>query len=120
MSRSDLYAVLDRYLAALEARDPARIAWGPGARASENNVLLAAGDGLWGTITGRGGYDLRFADETTGQVGFFGSVIETRDESPLALRLAVRDGGICEVETLVVRAADSGIPFPAPRYEVKP
>ncbi|HUE11393.1 MAG TPA: hypothetical protein VMQ54_10670 [Steroidobacteraceae bacterium] len=120
MPRVELYAVLDRYLAALEARDPARLAWHARAKTSENNVVLERGDGLWGTITGRGGYDLRFADETTGQVGFFGSVVETRDESPLTLRIAVREGVICEVETLVVRAADSGIRFPAPRYAEKP
>jgi hypothetical protein len=118
--RAQLYGFLDRYLAALDARDPQRIPWHTQARTSENNVELEAGDGLWGTITGRGSYDLRFADETTGQVGFFGSVIETRDESPLTLRIAVRDGAVSEVETLVVRAADSGIPFPPPRYEVKP
>jgi hypothetical protein len=91
MARVELYAVLDRYLAALEARDPARLAWHARAKTSENNVVLDPGDGLWGTITGRGGYDLRFADETTGQVGFFGSVVETRDESPLTLRIGVRD-----------------------------
>jgi hypothetical protein len=120
MSRGELYAVLDRYLAALEARDPARLDWAAGARTSENNVLLERGDGLWGTITGRGPYDLRFADETTGQVGFFGSVCETRDESPLTLRIAACRGAIREVETLVVRAADSGIAFPTPRYDPKP
>jgi hypothetical protein len=118
--RADLYAVLDRYLAALEAQNAGRLEWHARARTSENNVELAAGDGLWGTISGRGGYDLRFADEETGQVGFFGSVIETRDESPLTVRIAVRDGQIYEVETLVVRAADSGIRFPTPRYAIKP
>lgn len=119
-TREALYAVLDRYLAALRARDPAQAPWAAQVRNTENNVALEVGDGLWGTITGTGAYDLRFADPQTGQVGFFGSVRETHDESCFALRLGVQDGCIHEVETIVVRAADSGLKFPAPRFEHKP
>ncbi|WP_240339293.1 hypothetical protein [Novosphingobium sp. BW1] len=58
LDRAALYAVLDRYLSALDAHDPAQVAWaGDGARDvfhTENNVALVPGDGLWATITGRG------------------------------------------------------------------
>ena len=50
--RACLYKVLDRYLLALKAHDPAKAPFAPNARTSENNVMLAPGDGLWGTITG--------------------------------------------------------------------
>jgi len=69
MDRKDLYAALDRYLEALAARDPARLDWAQGARLSENNVMLAPGDGLWATIDALGEYQLRFADPVTRQVG---------------------------------------------------
>jgi hypothetical protein len=115
-ARAELYAALDAYLAALRAGDPRRVRWLRGARCSENNVLLAPGDGLWATLTGLGSYDLRCADVSRGQVVFFGSVIETHDESPFTLRLQLRGGAIAQAECLVVRAADSGIPFPKPAF----
>jgi hypothetical protein len=113
--------VLDTYLAALLARNPARVDWAQGARTSENNVMLTVGDGLWGTITGIGGYRLRFADPKTGQVGYFGTVTETHEESAFTLRLAVdHRGKLTEAETLVVRQSDSGIRFENQRFEDKP
>lgn len=119
-TRNELYTVLDSYLAALKARDPARVAWAATVRNSENNVELLIGDGLWGTITALGGYDLRFMDVQTGQVGYFGNVTETRDTSAFTLRLKVEGGRIAEVETLVVRDADAGIKFPNPSFQNKP
>ena len=121
MNRTELYGVLNAYLAALRARNPARVDWAEGARTSENNVMLAVGDGLWGTITGIGGYRLRFADPKTGQVGYFGTLTETHEESAFTLRLAVDDRGrLTEAETLVVRQSDSGIRFENQRFEDKP
>jgi hypothetical protein len=115
-----LYAALDRYLDALLARDPARIAWAPGALTTENNVALEPGDGLWATITGRGDYDLRFADVETGQVALFTTVEETRDTSGACIRLGLRGDAIAEVETIVVRQADEALVFPDPKFERKP
>lgn len=121
MDRTALYAALDSYLAALAARDAARLGWAPGARTSENNVMLEVGDGLWGTIDRRGSYDLRFADPATRQVGFFGTVHEHKDESAYTVRLAFDEAGrIAEAETIVVRQQDSGIKFLNPRYWDKP
>lgn len=119
-TRAQLYTMLDRYLAALAARDPGRCPWSKCVANTENNVAVPVGDGLWGTISALGHYDLRFADVEAGQVGFFGAVTETRDTSAFALRLRVESGGISEVETLVVRAADSGLKFPEPTFEAKP
>jgi hypothetical protein len=119
-TRASLYKVLDSYLAALKVRDPQRVKWAPHVRNTENNVALMVGDGLWGTITALGRYDLRFADTLTGEVGYFGTVTETTDTSAFTLRLKVVDGMVSEAETLVVRQADSGIKFENQTFEEKP
>lgn len=109
--RACLYGVLDAYLGALKARDPARAPFARRAVTSENNVVLEAGDGLWGTITGLGSYELRFADPQSGQVGYYGVVQETDTASPFVVRLKVRGGRITEAETLVARPQEAGVPF---------
>lgn len=121
MTRAELYAVLDRFLAALNARDPHALDWAPGAHHSENNVMLEIGDGVWGTIDRLGDYQLRFADVKIGQVGYFGTVIEPIEESAFTLRLGVNEAGqIAECEMLIVRQSDSGIKFENCRYWDKP
>jgi len=124
--RQCLYGLLDQYLAALVRKDPAALPWAKHAMTTENNVTLAIGDGLWGTITGLGDYKLKFADVEQGQVGFFGVVKETNDSSGVALRIKIQDKQIAEVETLVFRLADAaaigggGSPFANPKFEDKP
>jgi hypothetical protein len=97
------------------------VAWGSSPGCSENNVMLDPGDGLWGTIEGIGDYRLRFADPSTGHVGYFGTVLEALEESAFTVRLKVDAGGrIEESESIVVRQSDSGIKFENPRYWDKP
>jgi hypothetical protein len=121
MNRIALYSVLDRYLAALAAKNPARVEWAKSVHNSENNVMIDVGDGLWGTIESLGSYQLRFADVKTGQVGYFGTVHEHIEESAYTVRLKVdAQGRVSEVETVVVRQSDSGIKFENPRYWDKP
>jgi len=121
MDRKDLYAALDRYLEALAARDPARLDWAQGARLSENNVMLAPGDGLWATIDALGEYQLRFADPVTRQVGYFGTVIEPSEESAFCMRLGLDPAGeIAEVEMVVVRDSEYGMALPGKRFWSKP
>ncbi len=119
-TRAELYKALDSYLAALKARDPQKVKWAPHVRNTENNVAMMVGDGLWGTLTQLGSYDLRFADTLTGEVGYFGTVTETTDTSAFTLRLKVENGAVVEAETLVVRQADSGIKFEGQAFENKP
>lgn len=121
MDRAGLYAELDKFLAALNDGDHTRLAWAEGAFHSENNVMLDIGDGVWGTIQRLGDYQLRFADTRTGQVGYFGTVIEAIEESAFTLRLKIdASGAIAECEMLIVRQSDSGIKFENPRYWDKP
>ena len=110
--RACLYRVLDGYLAALKARDPSRVRWSARVRNTENNVELRVGDGLWGTITALDAtYEMRFADPQQGQVAIFGVLTETDTKAPYATRLKVVAGAVTEVETIVVRPQDAGIPF---------
>jgi hypothetical protein len=110
--RHCLYSFLDQYLGALKAKDPSRLPLAKGFRYSENNVMMQIGDGVWGTITGLGDYNLRMADTTTGEVGFYGIVQETTATSVFALRLKVADNRISEAETLI-RRSEPGGPFPS-------
>ncbi len=118
--RACLYGVLDNYLAALKARDTRIAKWAAQVKNTENNVEIRVGDGLWGTITEIGDYEMRFADVHTGQVAIFGVVRETTTRSPYATRLKVVDRVITEVETIVVRPEDSGIPFVTADIKSKP
>ncbi len=121
-SRQCLYQVLDLYLQGMLARDPTQVPWAQNVKFTENNVPLLIGDGLWGTITGMGDYDLRVTDVPAGQVGFFGVVDEPHFSSLFALRLKVEDGRIAEVETVVLRTETEpkSIIWPEPVLEHKP
>ena len=112
--RQCLYGFVDQYLAALVAREPARLRWAKHTKFTENNVELQIGDGLWGTITGRGAEDLRAADFQNGQVAYFGVVDERGVQSFLALRMRIEDHKISEVETIVDRKGYGPGPFGDP------
>lgn len=120
--RSCLFALVDAYLGGLKAQDPSAIPWAEEVMFTENNVPLRIGDGLWGTITGIGDYDLRVADVESGQVGFFGVVEEPQFSSLFAMRIKVEHGLIAEVETVVLRTETEpkSIIWPQPVLEDKP
>ncbi len=118
--RACLYRALDGYLDALRRRDPWRVSWATDALATENNVVLTIGDGLWGTLTKLEAYDLRMADPVTGQVAMFGAVDESGAISPLVVRLEVRDGEIRRAEMLVRRKASDVRIMAEPKFEKKP
>jgi hypothetical protein len=109
-----LYGFIDQYMAALVAKDPSRLPWAATVHFTENNVSLRVGDGLWGTISGRGADDLRAADPTAGQVAYFGVIDERGTLSYFALRMKIEDRKISEVETLVDRKGYGPGPFGDP------
>ncbi len=111
-NREELYGVLDAYLSALTQRDPSRAPMAPSVFNTENNVQIAVGDGLWNTISGRrDNYDLKCADPENGQVSWFGIIEEWGNPAIMALRLAVTEQGIAEIETIICREFEFG-PFP--------
>ena len=121
MDRAALEGLLDQFLAALGQGNAAAVPWAANARISENNVMLAPGDGVWNTIERLGDYHLRFADPVAGQVGWFGTVIEPTEESACCLRLAAGPGGtIAEAELVIVRDSEYGMALPGKRFWTKP
>jgi hypothetical protein len=114
-----LEALVERYLEALVSHDPFGLPLASTVVFSENSQRLAVGDGLWNTASGLGEYSLTVSDPDAQQVGFFGTVRENGALVALALRLAVVNRRITEIETLVVRdeaaakAVDAMPPQPA-------
>ncbi len=112
LSRAQLYAHADAYLAALAKKDPSRLPWAETVLFTENNVQLTVGDGAWATVSAvRGGYDLKAADPETGQVAWFGVIEEHGHPAIMGLRLGIAGNAIAEVETIVCRSSEFG-PFP--------
>jgi hypothetical protein len=112
--RACLYGFVDQYLAALLAKDPARVPWASQVKFTENNVELPVGWGLWGTISALGAEDLRAADPETGQAAYYGVIDERGLKSFFAMRLKIDDGKISEVETIVDRKGYGPGPFGNP------
>jgi hypothetical protein len=116
--RGCLSGLLDGYLDALIAHQPSRLPLAPAARFTENGQRLELGDGLWHTVTGKGGYRLDIADVEAGQAVLMGTIREADVPAILVVRLGTVDRKIREIETLVIRnqgAAESLDRIGAPR-----
>jgi hypothetical protein len=77
---------------------------------------------LWATANGFGAYQQYFADPTSGQVGFIGTVKENDILAILAVRLKVENRQITEIEAIVPRESKSaatldGIGKPKPLWD---
>ena len=123
--RACLEAWIDRYLAALVARDPGWLPIHATHKFTENGQRLRLPDAHWKIMTGKGKYRLFVTDPEAGQVACLATIQEegrTEDGrwSQIALRLKVQNRQITEIETLVVRPqASMGSPSKdasAPRF----
>ena len=65
--RACLNGHMERYLAALVAHDPSKVAAGATVKFTENSKVLKLGEGAWKTATGLGTFRIDFADVTGGQ-----------------------------------------------------
>jgi hypothetical protein len=102
--RACLRALVDSYLAALVAHDPARVPLAPDVKFVENTVPLHPGEGFWKTATALPTtFKIYVPDPVAGQVGFIGVMQEGDKTVELGLRLKVHKGRITEVEHLVAR-----------------
>jgi hypothetical protein len=101
--RERLVGFVDRYLDALEARDPRRLPIAPHFRFSENAQVLPLGTGLWRTVRGLHPGGQRFVDVERGEVSHWGVVDEIRGPSMLGARMKVEGRQLSELETLLVR-----------------
>jgi len=103
--RACLENLVDRYLAAMIAKDPSGLPLAKNVRFAENHQLLNLGEGSWRTIDGLGTYKHYFADPATGNVGFIGTVREHGAPGLFDMRLKVEGGKITEIETFLMRDA---------------
>jgi hypothetical protein len=100
-----LDAMVDRYVAALVAHDPAQAPFAADARFTENTVALELGDGLWGTASAPAdNYRLVASDPQSGNAAFYLLMEESGAPIWLSGRLHVSNGEIDELETVVIRS----------------
>ena len=108
-NRTCLEGVVNDYLQALVAHDPARLPLSKDVRYSENEEFMDVGYGFWNTVSGIGHYRHYFADPEAGQVAFMGTMIEGANKLLYALRIRIQLGRITEIETSIYRPG--GAPF---------
>lgn len=112
-SSTDLHAIADHYRAAYIAHDPIGAPISKQVRFSENNVALPFPDGSWDTVAEELGPTLTFVDTVAGTIGIFTAIRMLDVPAYLAIRLAVRNGEIAEIEHIVsTRRNLSGPPTP--------
>ncbi len=107
--RACLEVLVDTYLDAVIANDPAAVPVSPDVRFTENGQRLEIGDGLWNTMKTKGDYRIFVTDVPAQQVTFIGTIGEDHREEGkqnlalIGLRLRLENGGITEVEQFVGR-----------------
>lgn len=110
--RTCLAGMLDRYLAAVVAHDPARAPLVVGFRQTENAINVPQGKGVWKSVTALGKVQRRYFDPVTGQAGYYGTVMEGNDTAIVTIRLRVEDRKLTEAEWYIARENDPGLNGP--------
>jgi hypothetical protein len=104
-NRDCLYAFVDKYFEALLSRCPCNMAMAPGAKYTENEVVVKPGEGIWKTFSGRGTYRVYLADPASGEAGYYGDITEFGGvlSGVVALRMKVKNHRVTELEVITVR-----------------
>ena len=110
--RQCLFGMVEQYLTAMVAHDPAQAPIAEGAKYTENGQALTLPDGLWKIASGLRPYRNLLAEPEMGAVGGFAVVEENGQPVILALRLKVEDKKITEMETIVLRKEPGGFANP--------
>jgi len=112
--RACLLDLSEQFVAALLAKDPARLPLADGTVVyTENGQRLALGDGFWNSVSGRGTYRLDVADPTAGQIVSINTMREAGTPMILVSRLKVRDRRITEIETQLAHSENGAKGFEA-------
>jgi hypothetical protein len=102
--RACLTNLVDAYLAAVVAHDPARVPLAADARFVENAVAIPVGEGLWRTASAEPDrFKIYVPDPVVQQVGFIGVMGDKGAPVLIALRLKLSAGEITEIEHLLAR-----------------
>jgi hypothetical protein len=107
-NRTCLEGHIDKVLAAMIAHNPGQLTLARTARYTENGVELRIGDGMWGTLSARGKYNLYVSDPEAGQAGIYATVSENGRMDYIALRIKVFEGLLSEIEVIAARPSATG------------
>ncbi|HEX6997721.1 MAG TPA: hypothetical protein VF322_06225 [Gammaproteobacteria bacterium] len=110
--RACLRSLLDRYLEAVIASDPAAAPLVVGFRQTENAINVAPGRGVWQSVTGLGEVQRRYFDPVSGQAAYYGTVLEGEDIAIVTVRVRVENRELTEAEWYIARADDPGLNGP--------
>jgi len=106
--RKCLNNFMNKFRVAMLDHNPAELPLAKGARYTENGQELKIGDGLWGTLTGFGSYQLLLDDPAAGEVSFVGTTDESGMAGILVARVKVVDKKISEMEVVLTRQETRG------------
>jgi len=120
--RACLSGIMDQYLAAMVAHDPAKAPAALNIKYTENAADLdfSAADGLWASIGRFGDKSFRAVDPVSGQVAWQGVAFEHDTPRTVVVRLKVRDRQIVEVEQVVTREAPDAMKAAAGNWTSDP
>jgi hypothetical protein len=103
-NRDCLVDLVDAYLAAVVAHDPAGVPIAADARFIENAVPIPVGEGLWRIASAEPDmFKIYVPDPVAQQVGFIGVMGDKGAPVLIALRLKLSNGQIAEIEHLLAR-----------------
>jgi hypothetical protein len=97
-------------------QDWSKLPWASPVRYTENNVAMMIGDGFWGAGPSTDSNALILADESTGNVIWYGRTGEHGQLAYHGLRLKVADGKISEVESYLGREGTPDLFAPLAGY----
>jgi len=101
--RACLRGLITQYIDALVAGDPSRLPMADRFRFTEDSSELKLGEGLWKSVTGKGGFRQDYLDTTKQIAAAHIELKEGRNPVLFSLVLHVEAGRIAGVETLVQR-----------------
>ena len=108
--RACLKSVLNGYLAAVIAHQPAQAPLGPGYRHTENAINVPLGKGVWQSVSALGPVQRRYLDPVSGQAAYYGIVAEGSQLAIVTARLRIENRTITEAEWYIAREGDPGLP----------
>ena len=103
---SCLRGFVDGYIAALSARDPAKLPLAAQVKYTENGRVLDLGEGFWKTAGAPLRYRDYLLDPQTGGAAVLTALKEYDGTAQLFVRLKIVDRRITEIETIVARVGD--------------
>lgn len=104
--RACLNTMIDRFEAAVIAKDPTHAPLWVGFRETVNSVVTPAGEGVWNTVTAFDTRDRRYFDPESGNAAVLGVLNEGNQRAIVSLRLRIQEGKISEAEWHVARHDD--------------